>query len=286
LALSDIYTNLLQPLHIAVKLGHLRLVKLIVEFTKSTILMLNVDGQTTLHAAVKLCYPQITSILLAASGPKGLQMENSVGNTPFDIISLSELSSRIQRLPPKRLNSITTFWMNSLSFYRYPEDYIQKLRKELPKFDAILDVLFANGKLKSQTKLATELAKFASMIKERLTAAEAAHSARLARFPKEEKASPAKDPKDTTDIEKTYSIVVEALKGLTTNRQLIHLIDVQKSVGADLEKVGNRSSCGKSRWTRRREDEGGLEAEQDEEEKEKAESMVWQYTASIYADSI
>ena len=73
-------TNL-QPLHIAVKLGHIRLVKLIVEFTKSPILMLDVDGQTTLHAAVKLCYAQVISILLVAADPKCLQMENSVGNT-------------------------------------------------------------------------------------------------------------------------------------------------------------------------------------------------------------
>ena len=86
-ALSDIYsesavllTNV-QPLHIAVKLAHIRLVKLIVEFTKSPILMLDVDGQTMLHAAVKLCYAQVISILLVAADPKCLQMENSVGNT-------------------------------------------------------------------------------------------------------------------------------------------------------------------------------------------------------------
>ena len=285
-ALSYICTNL-QPLHIAVKLGHIRLVKLIVEFTKSSVLMLDVDGQTTLHAAVKLCYPQITSILLAAADPKGLQMENGVGNTPFEIVSLRELDSRIQGFSQNQRNRMSELKIDGVEpFYRYPGDYIQKLQKELTKLHAILDVLFADGRLKRQTRLAMELTKFTNMMKERLSAAEAAHTARLTRFPKEEKESPA-DPKDSYDLEKTSSIVVEALKGLTVNRQLIHLIDVQKSVGADLEKVANCPSE-ESHWRRqrRRKDGGELEAEQEEEEEEKARSMVWQYTANIYADSI
>ena len=295
---SDINTNL-QPLHIAVKLGHIRLVKLIVEFTKSSILMLDVDGQTTLHAAVKLCFPQITSVLLAAADPKSLQMENGVGNTPFEIVSLNELSSRIQRYPQNQLNGrsrMSELRIDGIEpFYRYPGDYIQKLQKELPKLHAILDVLFAEGRLKRQTKLATELTKFASLMKERLSIAEAAHTARLARFPNEQKGVSA-DVKDGYDLEKTFSIVVEALKGLTVNRQLIHLLDVQKSVGADLEKVGNPNRPSeKDHWRRggrggrgrrRPKREVELEAEQGEEEKEKARSMVWQYTTYIYPDSI
>ena len=40
----------------------------------------------------------------------------------------------------------------------------------------------------------------------------------------------------------SLSIIVGALKGLTVNRQLKHhLLDVQKMVGANLEKVGNPS---------------------------------------------
>jgi hypothetical protein len=51
-------------------------------------------------------------------------------------------------------------------------------------------------------------------------------------------------------------------------RQLIHLIDVQKSVGlgADLEKVGKHPSDER----RRQKDEGELEEEQDKEEEERA----------------
>ena len=247
--------------------------------------MLDVDGQTTLHAVVKLCYPQVTSILLAAADPKGLQMENGVGNTPFEIVSLNELSSRIQRFPQDQSNTMSELKIDGIDpFYRYPGDYIQKLRKELPKLRAILDVLFAEGRLKRQTKLATELTKFANLMEERLSVAEAAHTARLARFPKEEEEVSA-NPKDSYDLEKTSSIVVEALKGLTVNRQLIHLIDVQKSVGADLEKVGDRPS--ESHWRRRGwKGENETEAEQEEEKEEKAHSMVWQYTANIYADSI
>ena len=246
--------------------------------------MLDVDGQTTLHAAVKLCYAQITSILLAAADPKGLQMENGVGNTPFDIISLNELSSRIEGFP--HMVTMTQLKMDGVEpFYRYAGDYIEKLQKELPKLHAILDLLLADGRLKGQTKLAKELTNFASMMKERLSAAEAAHTARLARFPEEEKEVEASaDPKDNTyDLEKTFSIVVGALKSLTINRQLIHLIDVQKSIGADLEKVGGSRSSNEGR---RQKGEGELDEEQDEEEEERAQSMVWQYTFNVYADSI
>ena len=262
--------------------------------------MLDVDGQTTLHAAVKLCYPEVTSILLAAADPKGLQIENGVGNTPFEIISLTELSSRIKRFPQNPLDNRISSSLRTDSvdtFYRYREDYIQRLRNELPKLNAILDVLFAEGKLKRQTKLATELIKFASLMKDRLSVAEAAHTARLARFPpkKEEEKVSLDDPKDRYDLEKTSSIVAGALKGSTVNRQLIHLIDVQKSVGADLEGAGNstrRSNESIPTWRgrgRRRQIEkveGEFEAEQGEEEKEKAQSMVWQFTSNVYPDSM
>ena len=278
LALFNVYIILPQPLHIAVKSGRIRLVKLIVEFTKSTILMLDVHGQTTLHAAVKLCYPQVTSILLAAADPRGLQMENTVGNTLFEMASLSELSSRIQRFSQNQVNSMSELEISGVSpFYRYPGVYIQKLQRDLPQIHAILDVLFADGTLKSQTKLATELTKFVSMMKERLSSAEAAHTARLARIPKEVKVSENKDPQDARDVEKTLSIVVGALKDSTVNRQLIHLIDVQKSVGVDLEKAGSRHPSGIWGWK----DEGELEAERDEDKDEKAQSMVWQHI-SVY----
>jgi hypothetical protein len=242
--------------------------------------MLDVDGQTTLNAAVKSFYPQVTSILLAAADPKGLQMEDGVGNTPLDILTLRELSSRIEGFP--ETDTMSELEIDGVEpFYRYPEDYIQKLKKELPKLYVILDVLLADGRLKSQTKLAKELIKFASMMKERLSAAEAANTARLTRAPKEEEEASA-DPKDSYDLEKTSSIVVGALKGLTVNRQLIHLIDVQKSVAADLENARKGSSDEGSG----RKCDSEFEAEKDEEEEEKAKSLVGRYIANISADSI
>lgn len=268
------FNAVLQPLHIAVKLGYIRPVKLIVEFTKSTILMPDVGGQTTLHIAVKACYPKITSILLAAADPKGLQMENSVGNTLLDIASLGELGSRIHRLSQSQGNSINELGViNVEAFHRYPEAYIQKMDKELPKLHAILDTLFADGRLKSHTKIATELTKFASMMGERLSAA------KVARVPEKEVEVENKNLQDSHDVETTFSIVLAALKDLTVNRQLVHLIDVQRSVGADLEKVRRKRLPGHSK------DEDKMGPEQDENE-EKGRSMVWGYVGNIPTDSI
>lgn len=232
--------------------------------------MPDVDGQTVLHAAVKKCYSRITSILVTSVDPKGLQMENSVGNTPLDIISLVELNSRIQRFSKNQENSITELEVNTVEpFQRHSKTYISKLEKELPNLHAILDVLFADGRLKDQTKLATELRKFSSMMGERLHAAKLAEAARPSRLPKVEKAPENKNPRDSPDVEKTFSIVLAALEDSTVNRQLVHLIDVQKSVGADLETVQPKFPSGK--WK----NEDGPAPEQEENEKEKAQSMVW-----------
>ena len=244
------------------------------EFTTSTILILDVNGQTTLHAAVKACFPKVTSILLAGAEPKGLQMENTVGDTLLDIVSLSELNSRTQRFWENQRCFIDELWMYGVNpFRRYSEAYIQKLEKELPQMHAILDTLFTDGRLKSQTKLATELTKFCNKMSELLSAA--------ALVTAKEKASENKDPLDTSDINETRSVVVAALKDLTVNRQLVHSIDVQKSVGADLEKAGESRS---GNWRTRRKDEDELEAERDEDEKE-SQSMVYEQTL-LLPDSI
>lgn len=228
--------------------------------------MRDVDGQTTLHASVKKCYPKITSILLAAADPKGLQMETTVGNTILDIASLNEFNPRIRQfseiLYPKdelRINDVNPF-------YRYPNAYIQQLEKELPKLHTILDVLFADGRLKSQTKLATELTKFAKMMGERLSAAKAAKAAHAPQPPKEEEIVI-----DVYDPQATLSAVLAALKNVTVSRQLVHLIDVQKSVGTDLEKVNLPSDY----WRRQKVEDESEAKQSDEDGKEK--SMVWQY---------
>ena len=244
------------------------------EFTKSTILIPDVNGQTTIHAAVKACFPKVTSILLAGAEPKGLQMENTVGDTLLDIVSLSELNSRTERFWENQGCVIDELWMYGVNpFRRHSEAYVQKLEKELPQMHAVLDTLFTDGRLKSQTKLATELTKFCNKMSELLSAA--------ALVPTKEKASENKDPLDTSDINETRSVVVAALKDLTVNRQLVHLIDVQKSVGADLEKAGESRS---DNWRTRRKDEDELEAERDEDEKE-SQSMVYEQTL-LLPDSI
>ena len=249
---------------------------MIVEFTKSTILMLDVNGQNTLHAAVKASYPQVTSILVAAMDPKGLHMENSVGNTVLDTVTLDELNSRIQRFLQTQSISMTELATsyNVDPFHRYPGNYIQKLEKELTKMDATFDALLVDGRLKMQTKIYAELTKFSSMMRERMSTAEA--TARLT-VVQAEKIPEIKDPVDTPSVKKTTMIVLEALKDLTAERQLVHLIDVQKSVGAALEKAGNRLPQFHVRSLRRHKDKGTLEGEQDEDEEEKRQSMVWRY---------
>lgn len=70
-----------------------------------------------------------------------------------------------------------------------------------------------------------------------------------------ERLSAVEDLHHTPDVEETFSIAVAALNDSTVNRQLVHLIDVQKSVGADL----GEGDCGDLR----QKDWDGLEAEKD-----------------------
>ncbi|KAF8164736.1 hypothetical protein B0H34DRAFT_647969 [Crassisporium funariophilum] len=262
------------PLQIAVNSGHKRLVQLIIDYSKSTLLTRNVDGQNPIHAAVSAKYPEITRMLVAVADVEDLQTEDGVGQTVLEIASLKELDSRMkqkdearyfQRIPDLNPSSVES------QSSRYDKRDIERLEKVLPKLRTTLNTLHADGRLKVQTKLASELTRFATMMEERLASRKAVEAARPPPPPPKHKVVAVKNPRDYSDVEGTLQHVLAALEACTATRRLVHLIDVQRSVGANLAKVAT------SRYQYQRANHDGLEDEEDSDEREKKQSMVLQH---------
>ncbi|KAF8905746.1 hypothetical protein CPB84DRAFT_1844751 [Gymnopilus junonius] len=84
------YKRLNTPMHVAVKKAHKDLLKILLDYSTSSILVRDVDGQTPLLCAVNRSLSNITRLLLSASSNAidALFMENSVGNTPVELCAL------------------------------------------------------------------------------------------------------------------------------------------------------------------------------------------------------
>ncbi|KAF8164738.1 hypothetical protein B0H34DRAFT_686396 [Crassisporium funariophilum] len=229
------------PLHIAVHSGAKRLVKQILDFSRATVLTRDVDGSTVLHVSVKCSYPEITEMLLATVDPEDLEIENGVGNTILEIASLPELSRRIEHhinVTHKTPSDISPNYVEEQG--RYDDEIVEALKEEMPRLHSIIGELLPEERKKRRTKLIWELNTFATMVDGRLKDANAKHEEKLLKL-KEKNAKEIQNPIEEANIDLTLSVVQKALKSGPINRQLVHIADVQRSVGADLEKVRRRT---------------------------------------------
>ncbi|TFK33687.1 hypothetical protein BDQ12DRAFT_766148 [Crucibulum laeve] len=266
------------PLLLAVKTKANRIAKLMVDFDKSTVVSRDIDGSTPLHIAASNGSVEITQLLLAAVPAEALYFENGVGHTPLEVASLQEFTLRFRQISSYRNGSLAELHPNSVDTEppRYP---IKELEKRLPELQAIIDQLTAEERLKNQTKLAGELNNFFTVMESRLGEAKAAAKNAVKPAKKVEE----KDPRDRLDIKETIIHLCEAATTTPSHRQLVHLIDVQKSVAANLAKIakGNEDEDNLySRYRHRREnrnDEEGLQPEEDEEKKERERSFIFRY---------
>lgn len=163
-------------------------------------------------------------------------MENSVGDTPWDIIARKELKQRTSNHHAKLncdsgpLDPRATSPPNGR--YSNPEDTIERTRL----LKATISELVQDGRLKNQPRIASEFNNFAIVAEMRAIAAKEVKEARAARKSKGQ----GKENLDGAD----YGNVDEALKALASVleekpglRQLVHLTDVQKSVASGLVKA-------------------------------------------------
>ncbi|KAJ7661416.1 ankyrin repeat protein [Mycena polygramma] len=251
------------PLHLAAKRGFKKPVKLIVEFSKTTALVRDVDGSIPLHSAVRGGFPETIQLLVDAA-PSGLHMENGVGEAPLEIAQLQDLIARNQRLQhqscARGMSELNTNVNDSP-----PRIDIEGLEVELPKFRATVESLVASGVLKAGTKPATAMFAFAEHMEWKLVAAKAARNVDSAEDAGMEK----------SDSAKALANVQAAMGVVGGHRELVHLVDVQTSVQSSLSKASSPEAedNGYSRYSRRarvraRDNEGGLDPEEDSEQQE------------------
>ena len=291
-------------MHIAVKLGYEKLVSILVEYNKDSLLTRDIDGQTPLHCAVARSFATIVKTLLDAMPGDGLVMENGVGNTPVDIITLAELIQRV-----KQLSSIVSDQRSSssdgldpsginASDSRIPASYFTKYETEFKELRGIIRDMAGRGTAPESSRLTDEVEKWVSkmevILREAKTQEARKEAERKAREEEEQKKRLPhinQYPSASASISDTFEVVEKAAQSHlsmgATIRQLIHLLDVQKSVKCTLSKVNPNAveneyggqSTGRyrgKRHSRRTDDE--FEQEEDEEENAlKKEGMVSEF---------
>lgn len=286
-------------MHIAVKSGYERLVSILVEYNKDSLLTRDVDGQTPLHCAVARSFPTIVKTLLDVTPGEGLLMENGVGNTPVDIITLAELVQRVKQLSSivsdQRSSSSDGLNPSSInaSDSRIPASYFTKYETEFKELRVVIRDMADRGK---SSGLMDEVEKWVSKMEVIVSAAktreERKEAERKAREEEEKKKHVDQYPSASASVPDTFEVVKKAAQdrlGMSTTRQLIHLLDVQKSVKCTLSKVNPNAveneydgpSFGhyyRGRRHPRRGDDGfGQEAEEDEEKALKERGMVSEF---------
>ena len=244
-------------------------------------------------------------------------MENSVGNTPLEIVNLAEINERLRTYTLQNTYQFPDILPSAVEYTSHPlSSTLKKVEVELMEIREGVESLFKDGTGKVNTNIKTatvkwaeEMGKKVEVYKERQKVKEEEERQRKL---KDEEATPtstalvlpmttlpASALHDTYDFRKTSSLIQEALASrsdslVPATRHLIHLFDVQQSVNATLAKVGGKEDEGEDysynryryrRRNRNRGDEGELEDEEDEDKKARRLSMVFQYL-SIGADTM
>ncbi|KIK54450.1 hypothetical protein GYMLUDRAFT_63236 [Collybiopsis luxurians FD-317 M1] len=245
------------PLHLAVSARHYRISSAIIDYTKAGLMMYDVSGSIPLHIAVANSQVKTVQKLVDNSPPESLFTENGVGNTPLEIATLYGLFHRVVNLTVSQPSELPASWGNT----NPPRINLDKLSENVPALRKAISELSSNGPLKPGDKLTEELSAFARLMETKLAAAKA-EAAQEKKEPKTEEELEKEKWNDFEDKSATLKILQEAALARPMQRQLIHLIDVQKSVGSDLNSAMRQSSNVGYRRSRK-EDEEGLEPEDD-----------------------
>jgi hypothetical protein len=245
-------------LHLAVKTGKESLVSILLDYTQDGLLVQDVDGQTPLHCAVARSYSTIVNHLLRVLPKEGLVVENGVGNTPREVIGLSELlqcCKELNNVVSRQNSSGSTLSPDSIDSTneRIPVAHFAKYETELKDLREFVPEMVDRGPVPDERKLHMKneiqnwvnkmLVEFKSA-KQREERREAERKARKDEEEKKRRQKGLPDvnpyPTDTADLKKTFELLTNAYEAdpnSSQSRRLIHLLDVQKSVGYTLTKV-------------------------------------------------
>ena len=214
----------LQPLHLAVEARSIKTVELLLARSHVANTIRDSEGCLPLHIAVRRGSSRIAKMLIDAS-PSTLFMEDGVGSTAIESASLNLFRERMDLFPCDTLQ-FQVVSSNPTMANKDPERFdLAHLERELPRLREIIDSLLKVGKLRKDTKLEKELLGFVGKMEE--------HMRRLRQAPVAVK----REEEVLIDLQHhnaTYDVIREALNHVQGERQLVHLLDVQKSVNGSL----------------------------------------------------
>lgn len=254
------YLCIIKPLHIAVQIGSAALVSILVNYSRDSLLIRDVDGQTPLHWAVSRAYSDVVGRLLRVMPKEGLVMENGVGNTPIEMASLAQLLACCKNLSkafsqcPSGTN-LSHYSVNSTT-ERIPVSEFSSYNEELEVMMKDIPQMIDRGTVSEERKLQMkdEIQKWTNKMVEMLSAAEEREEKKRVERETRKAEENAKRglrpdvdpfPRDTSDINTTFKLIMNARDADDVDfqpRRLIHLLDVQKSVGHSLNKVNPKTA--------------------------------------------
>lgn len=190
------------------------------------------DGCLPIHIAVRRGFSRIAKLLINAS-PSTFFVEDGVGSTAFESATLNRFrkkmdhfsnGSYISRVTPSELDTAD----------KDPERFcLAHLEKELPRLRDMIDLLLNVGKLRKGTALEKELMGFAERMEDQMRTLQ---EAPVVVVPEEENLT------DVPDYDATCDVVKEALNHVQGQRELVHVMDVRKSVDGILTNCCHRKN--------------------------------------------
>jgi hypothetical protein len=238
---------------------------------KSKLLIRDVNGYTPLHRVVQAGFAELTRLLLDAGGLDGLHMENGVGQTPLEIATQQELLWRTSMLNGSHTNApeLQCHFVGA-----GPARADAERDPRVSKLKTVIDELIANGRLQTNSKPCTELLAFVERMEAK---ADLSFEAGEKQDDEEEK----KDPIDQVNRALTLQLVQEAVARHASQRSLLRLLDVQKSVQSSLNKFKRRAPLGSTQQSE------GLEPEESSDVVERNKGLVFSLKglSSIYHEN-
>ncbi|KAJ3511469.1 hypothetical protein NLJ89_g4078 [Agrocybe chaxingu] len=269
------------PLHIAVKNHNKEIMKLILEYDKTSLLMRNIQGSMPFHISIALDAVETTQLFLPHLDAKALQTEDGVGNTPLEISSLHAINERLNSFIRARNQTPEGIDTGYLDMHSYPFKWslgmVNDIEKEVSYLRQIIEIILPEERKKRRTKLVWELNTFATMIESRLKTLRPIFVEEIKSHvdggdSDSEDEDEDEDEESSIDRPKMLQLVREAVHSQPANRQLIHVADVQKSVSADLKSAREKVEAENEKPKK---EDGGLEDENDDSERKNLErSMV------------
>lgn len=248
--------------------------ELLVKFTTQGILARSASGSTPLHVATQKGYAAIANILLEAGPPELLHMENGVGETAVNLAYINALVERIEQF--NRTDYANVGQLNVDRIDEHTERFnVARLEIEIPMLWETIDQLLKEGRLRPGTQLTDALQWFAKWMEAKFRRAKEINDERTksVKSDKDDRA-----PGDRCDHQKTLEYLKAGIVAKPGKRDLVHLIDVQRSIEGEF--LTRRAG---EQIVSRHNDYDGLEPEESAEKQERRGSMALQALGLSYS---